>query len=143
MNDAITLLSGADALPEIGFGTCAGTSDAVHGFGTLDNFANNLLALETKPTTFGKAPSENRSTYMQVLELARPIRGENVTPPGQSGYIKHLGMGEADAHMGDQAALFRTFTYKPMLLTSKGGVTRGAETPPVPLPGSGRRASRC
>ena len=139
MNDAIALLSGADPLPEMGFGTCAGTSDAVHGFGTadptqwgwqppqdldfdcLDDFASNLLALGTKPTTFGKAPSENRSTYMQALELGKPIRGENVIPPGQSGFIRHLGtlMGEADPHMGDQADLFRTFTYKPMLLGSK------------------------
>jgi len=139
MNDAIGLLAGTGPLPELGFGTCAGTSEAVHGFGTadptqwgwqppqdldfdcLDDFANNLLALGTMPTSFGKAPSENRSTYMQALELARPIRGENVIAPGQSGYIKHLGtlMGEADAHMGDQAVLFRTFAYKPMLLNAK------------------------
>ena len=87
----------------------------------FDDFASNLLALGTKPTTFGKAPSENRSTYMQALELGKPIRGENVIPPGQSGFIRHLGplMGEADPHMGDQADLFRTFTYKPMLLGSK------------------------
>jgi len=139
MNDAIGLLGGTGPLPELGFGTCAGTSDAVHGFGTadptrwgwqppqdldfdcLDDFANNLLALGTMPTSFGKAPSENRSTYMQALELARPIHGENVIAPGQSGYIKHLGplMGEADAHMGDQAVLFRTFAYKPMRLNAK------------------------
>jgi hypothetical protein len=138
LNDAIALLAGAGPLPEMGFGTCAG-SDAVHGFGTsdptawgwqppvdldfdcLDNFASNLLSLGTKPTAFGKVPSENRSTYMQALELGKPIRGENVIPPGQSGFIKHLGplMGEADPHMGDQAELFRTFTYKPMQLGKK------------------------
>jgi len=138
LNDAITTLAGSGPLPEMGFGTCSG-SDAVHGFGTsdptawgwqppvdldfdcLDNFASNLLALGTKPTSFGKAPSENRSTYMQALELDKPIRGENVLPPGQSGYIKHLGplSGEADPHMGDQAELFRSFTYKPMQLGKK------------------------
>src|SRR5262249_50661515 len=118
---------------------CAGTSDAVHGFGTadptqwgwqppqdldfdcLDDFANNLLALGTKPTTFGKAPSENRSTYMQALELARPIRGENVIAPGQSGYITPRAplRGEADAHRGDRGALFRMFANKPMRLNAK------------------------
>jgi hypothetical protein len=139
LNDAIALLSGTAALPEMGFGKCDGSSDAVHGFGTadptawkwqppvdldydcLDSFANNLLAAGTKPTSFGKAPSENRSTYMQALELAKPIRGVNVIAPGQSGFIKHLAFlsGEADPHMGDQAELFRTFTYKPMLLDKK------------------------
>ncbi len=139
LNDAIALLSGTAALPEMGFGKCDGSSDAVHGFGTadptawkwqppvdldydcLDDFANNLLAAGTKPTSFGKAPSENRSTYMQALELAKPIRGVNVIAPGQSGFIKHLAFlsGEADPHMGDQAELFRTFTYKPMLLDKK------------------------
>ena len=138
LNDAIALLAGTGPLPEMGFGTCTG-SDAVHGFGTsdpttwgwqppvdldfdcLDDFANNLLAIGTNPTAFGKAPSENRSTYMQALELGKPIRGENVIPPGQSGFIKHLGpfMGEADPHMGDQAELFRSFTYKPMKLGKK------------------------
>ena len=90
-------------------------------FDCLDDFASNLLAIGTKKTSFGTAPSENRSTYMQALELGRPIRGENVIAPGQSGYIRHLGtlMGEADPHMGDQATLFRTFTYKPMQLGQK------------------------
>jgi hypothetical protein len=139
LNDAITLLSGTGPLPELGFSKCDGSSDAVHGFGTadptawkwepptdldfdcLDSFANNLLSVGTKATSFGKAPSENRSTYMQALELAKPIRGQNVIAPGQSGFIKHLAFlsGEADPHMGDQADLFRTFSYKPMVLDQK------------------------
>jgi hypothetical protein len=54
---------------------------------------------------------------MQALELARRIVGENVIPPGQSGFIHQVaGHGQADPHMGDQADLFRTFTYKPMKL---------------------------
>jgi len=40
-----------------------------------------------------------------------------VIPPGESGFIHQLGnTGQADAHMADQAVLFRTFTYKPMRL---------------------------
>src|SRR5262249_31103328 len=87
-------------------------------FDCLDNFADPLLALGTKPTSFGRAPEENRSTYMQALEVGRRITGENVMPPGQSGYIHPLpdGSGLADPHMGDQAGLFRSYTYKPMLL---------------------------
>src|SRR5262249_41085655 len=88
-------------------------------FDCLDNFADPLLALGTKPTTFGRAPEENRSTYMQALEVGRRrIVGANVLPPGESGFIQHMpdGSGLADPHMGDQAGLFRTSTYKPMLL---------------------------
>jgi hypothetical protein len=56
---------------------------------------------------------------MQALEVGRRrIVGANVMPPGQSGYIQHLadGSGLADPHMGDQADLFRSYKYKPMVL---------------------------
>ena len=56
---------------------------------------------------------------MQALEVGRrSIVGANVLPPGQSGFIQDLpdGSGLADPHMGDQADLFRSYTYKPMLL---------------------------
>jgi hypothetical protein len=55
---------------------------------------------------------------MQALDLDKVIVGENVMPPGESGFIHHLGpfQGQADPHMGDQANLFRTYTYKPMKL---------------------------
>jgi penicillin amidase len=139
LNDALTLLSGTGPLPQMSWGKCDGSTGTVNGFGTadpstwgwqppadldfdcLDSFSNHALAFGTKPTTFGTAPSENRSTYMQALELAKPIHGENVIAPGQSGYIQHTGpgMGTADPHMGDQADLFRTFTYKPMQLGLK------------------------
>ncbi|HYR97079.1 MAG TPA: penicillin acylase family protein [Candidatus Binatus sp.] len=135
LNDAIALLAGTGPLPRMGYGLCSGGSAATPGFGDpdprhwgwqpppnldfdcLDSFADPLLALGTLPTHFGRAPEENRSTYMQALELGHPIVGENVIPPGQSGYIHEVaGHGEADPHMGDQADLFRTFTYKPMRL---------------------------
>jgi acyl-homoserine lactone acylase PvdQ len=136
LNDAIALLSGTGPLPRMGYGLCFGGSVPTPGFGDpdphhwgwqpdpdldfdcLDSFADPLLAAGTQATTFGRAPSENRSTYMQALELGRPITGENVIAPGESGFIRELGMiqGQADPHMGDQANLFRTFTYKPMLL---------------------------
>jgi len=136
LNDAIALLAGTGPLPRLGYGQCSGGGVNTPGFSDpdpnhwgwqppqnldfdcLDDFADPLLALGTQPTTFGKAPEENRSTYMQALDLGKPIVGENVIPPGQSGFIHHLGpfQGQADAHMGDQADLFRTYTYKPMKL---------------------------
>src|SRR5262249_47759145 len=136
LNEAIRLLSGTDPLPRLGHGLCFGGRAAVDGFGDpdpthwgwvpeqdldfdcLDSFADPLLALGTTATSFGTAPEENRSTYMQALELGRKITGENVIAPGESGFIKQFpdGHGEASPHAGDQATLFRTFTYKPMKL---------------------------
>src|SRR5262249_59119811 len=75
------------SLPRLSYGLCSGGSAQTPGFGTpdphawgwqppqnldfdcLDNFADPLLALGTKPTSFGRAPEENRSTYMQALEI--------------------------------------------------------------------------
>jgi len=137
LNQAIALLGGTGPLPELGYGRCDGSRAETPGFGTpdprswgwqpadnldfdcLDNFADPLLALGTQPTSFGRAPEENRSTYMQALEVGgKAVVGENVMPPGQSGYIRHLsnGQGIADPHMGDQADLFRSYQYKPMRL---------------------------
>jgi hypothetical protein len=136
LNDAIAILAGTGPLPRMDtFGLCFGGSVPTPGFGDpdprhwgwqpvanldfdcLDSFSDPLIALGTQPTSFGRAPEENRSTYMQALELGHPIVGENVIAPGESGFIRHVaGHGEADPHMGDQADLFRTFTYKPMRL---------------------------
>ena len=128
LNEAIALLGGTGPLPRLSYGLCSGGSAQTPGFGNpdprtwgwqppenldfdcLDNFVDPLLALGTQPTSFGRAPEENRSTYMQALEIGRrSIVGANVIPPGQSGFIHHLpdGSGLADPHMGDQAVLFR------------------------------------
>ncbi|HZP40759.1 MAG TPA: penicillin acylase family protein [Candidatus Binatia bacterium] len=135
--DAMEVLAGTGPLPNMGFRSCQGARVDTPGFGDpdprhwpwsppvnldfdcLDSFADPLLATGTQPTHFGKAAQENRSTYMQALELGRPIVGENVIAPGQSGFIRHNadGSGTADPHMGDQADLFRTFRYKPMRLS--------------------------
>jgi penicillin amidase len=136
LNDAISFLSGTDPLQRLSYGLCNGGDVQTPGFGTpdpaawpwqsppnldfdcLDSFADPLLASGTIPTSFGRAVEQNRSTYMQVVEARNPIRGVNVLAPGQSGFIRHRsdGRGEASAHVGDQADLFRTFTYKPMRL---------------------------
>jgi len=135
LNQAIDLLQGNAILPRLSYGTCHGNTD-VRGFGTsdislwgwpvrdnldfdcLDTLADNMFAAGTLDTHFGTAPEHNRSTYMQFLSAGRPPQGFNVIAPGQSAFIHHLkpGVGKASGHMGDQANLFRTFQYKPMLL---------------------------
>jgi hypothetical protein len=136
LNDAIAVLGGTGPLPHLSFSDCQGNGVDTPAFGDpdphhwpwappknldfdcLDSFANPLLASGTQATHFGTAAQENRSTYMQALELGRPIIGENVIAPGESGFIRQNadGSGTADPHTGDQANLFRTFTYKPMVL---------------------------
>jgi len=117
LNDAITILSGT--------GSQLDNGDA-HGFATTDMsrwgwrpFADiNWDSLDPAAfgvtTHFGSSPSQERSTYMQMLELSTPIRGVNVLPPGQSGFISKAG--RPSPHFGDQIKLFNTFTYKPMRL---------------------------
>jgi penicillin G amidase len=114
VNDAITILSGT--------GTQLGQD--VPGFGTPDisqwgfqpaqdiNW-NNLdpLAAGINPGC-GTSPSQNRSTYMQAIDLNRRVIGVNVLPPGQSGFISAAGV--PDPHLCDQVGLFNTFEYKPM-----------------------------
>ena len=138
VNRAIALLAGTAPLPQMGYGLCSGGSATVPGFGTpdphawgwqpapsldfdcLDNFADPLLALGTQPTTFGRAPEENRSTYMQALEVGRRrIVGANVMPPGPVGV--HPAPGRWQRPGGSSTwATRRTssarYKYKPMVL---------------------------
>lgn len=135
LNQAIDLLQGSAPLPRLSYGTCNGHTDVL-GFGTSDislwrwpvrnnldfdclgSLTDSTFVAGTLPTHFGTAPEHNRSTYMQFLSASQPPQGFNVIAPGQSAYIRHLkpGVGKASGHVGDQADLFRTFQYKPMLL---------------------------
>ncbi|MCL4468284.1 MAG: penicillin acylase family protein [Deltaproteobacteria bacterium] len=89
-------------------------------FDSKDSFAspaNSILAGGgISPTNFGKAPSQNRSTYMQVINLTDPAFGENVLAPGENGFIQFNsnGTGTVGSNFGDQIDLFKSFTYKPM-----------------------------
>jgi penicillin amidase len=89
-------------------------------FDEMDSFAspaNTILAGGgVSPTNFGTAPSQNRSTYMQVINLTDPIFGENVLAPGENGFIQFNpnGTGTVGPNFGDQIELFKSFTYKPM-----------------------------
>jgi penicillin G amidase len=114
LNDAITILSGT--------GTQLGQN--VPGFGTTDiakwgyhpaidtNWSDlDPLAAGVKPHC-GSSPSQNRSTYMQAIDLNQQMTGFNELPPGQSGFISPSGV--VSPFMCDQVRLFDLFQYKPM-----------------------------
>jgi penicillin amidase len=124
--DQILVESLQDALARLsGTGLLLGNGDAT-GFHTADQARwgwrpwPDINWDELDPVALGvtshlgRSPSQERSTYMQGLELGRRIRGVNVLPPGQSGFISKAGA--LDPHFGDQIGLFDRFAYKPMRL---------------------------
>lgn len=123
LQDVVTTLGGTAELP--------GTHGA-HGFGTadvskwgwvaahdkdwsdLDPVANTAadLGLLKKPD-LGTSPTQNRSTWMQAVELTpSTIKGVAVFAPGESGFIAKDGT--FSPHFADQVPLFNDFRYKPM-----------------------------
>jgi penicillin G amidase len=116
LNDAITILSGTgqqlgQSVP--GFGT---TKIADWGYqpaqdqnwDSLDPLAQAAGVV----THCGTSPSQNRSTFMMAIDANRLMTGQDVLPPGQSGFISSLGV--PSAHLCDQVGLFNSFTYKRM-----------------------------
>jgi penicillin amidase len=114
VNDAITILSGK--------GTQLGQD--VPGFGTTkiakwgyvpakDENWNDLdpAAVGINPHC-GISASQNRSTYMQAIDMGPIVTGQNELPPGQSGFISSTGV--PSPHMCDQVSLFNSFRYKTM-----------------------------
>jgi len=63
-------------------------------------------------THCGVSASQNRSTFMMAIDVSRRMTGQDVLPPGQSGFISASGV--PSAHLCDQVHLFDTFTYKNM-----------------------------
>ena len=116
LNDAITILSGT--------GTQLGQD--VPGFGTADvskwryqpakdqNWDNldPLAQAAGVVTHCGASASQNRSTFMMAIDTSGHMTGQDVLPPGQSGFISAAGV--PDPHLCDQVGLFDTFTYKNM-----------------------------
>lgn len=114
LNDAIAILSGT--------GTQLGQD--VPGFGTSeiakwryqpaqDQDWDSLDPLALGVTTHcGTSASQNRSTYMQAIDMTPQVIGQNVLPPGQSGFLS--ASGTPSPHLCDQVGLFNSFTYKDM-----------------------------
>ena len=63
-------------------------------------------------THCGASASQNRSTFMMAIDADRHMTGQDVLPPGQSGFISAAGV--PSPHLCDQVSLFDTFTYKNM-----------------------------
>ncbi len=117
LNDAIALLSGTGPILGNGKANGFGTTN-INAWGWVPyadiNWDNlNPLAFGVI-THYGSSPSQERSTYMQAIDLAPHVFGVNVLPPGQSGFIG-LG-GQPSPHFGDQVSLFNQFGYKPISL---------------------------
>jgi hypothetical protein len=115
LNDAVTILSGT--------GTQLGQD--VPGFGTTDiskwgyepvqdvNWTGLLDPLAVGvTTTCGTSAAQNRSTFMMAVDLGPVVTGQDLLPPGDSGFISAAGV--ASPHMCDQVSMFNDFTYKPM-----------------------------
>jgi len=116
LNDAITILSGT--------GTQLGQD--VPGFGTTDiakwgyspaqdqnwDILDPLAQAAGVTTHCGTSASQNRSTFMMAVDAGRHLPGQDVLPPGQSGFISAAGV--PSAHLCDQVGLFDSFTYKDM-----------------------------
>lgn len=89
-------------------------------FDSMDVFEGTqlpmLIGQIEPPLSFGKSPSQNRSTYMQIINLTNPIFGENVIAPGENGFVQYNsdGKGTVGQNFGDQVDLFNAFAYKPM-----------------------------
>jgi penicillin amidase len=114
LNDAIIILSGTG--PQLG--------QNVPGFGTTDisqwgyqpaqdeNWGNLDPLAQGVTTNCGTSASQNRSTFMMAIDVGSPVTGQDVLPPGQSGFISAAG--EPSPHLCDQVGLFNSFTYKNM-----------------------------
>ncbi len=116
LNDAIAILSGT--------GTQLGQN--VPGFGTPDvakwgyrpsvdqnwDSLDPLAQAAGVVTHCGASASQNRSTFMMAVDASRTMAGQDVLPPGQSGFISAAGV--PSPHLCDQVRLFDTFRYKDM-----------------------------
>lgn len=65
--------------------------------------------------TLPDMPYMNRGTENHFVELSFPVRGENVVPPGNSGFVSKDG--KLSPHFSDQIALYVSWNYKPMRLS--------------------------
>lgn len=116
LNDAIAILSGTGSqlgqdVP--GFGTADITQWGYHpaqdqNWDSLDPIAQAGGVV----THCGTSASQNRSTYMMAVDVGRRLTGQDVLPPGESGFIS---LAETvGPHFCDQVGLFDQFRYKTM-----------------------------
>ena len=64
-------------------------------------------------------------TYQQILEfMPEKIVGENLVPPGQSGFV---GLGGPSPNLDDQWSLYQSVTLKPFAFSTEGGAPTAVE----------------
>ncbi|SIR81062.1 penicillin amidase [Haladaptatus litoreus] len=79
----------------------------------LDNMA--LFGMPIGVGDAGDMPFLNRGTENHIVRMGAEIRGENILPPGNSGYVAPDGT--PDEHYDDQLEMFVAFEYKDLLFT--------------------------
>jgi penicillin amidase len=62
---------------------------------------------------------ENRGSFNLVVELGRPIRGEIIVPPGESGSFTASDLGHAPPHLLDQLPPYEAFVYRRQAFTAE------------------------
>jgi hypothetical protein len=61
------------------------------------------------PTETGR---ENRGSFNLAVELGRPVRGQIIVPPGESGTFTAADIGHEPRHLRDQLRPYEAFEYR-------------------------------
>ncbi|MHB1880549.1 MAG: penicillin acylase family protein, partial [Acidimicrobiales bacterium] len=116
LNDAIAILSGTG--PQLGH--------SANGFGTTNIAAwgwepsqsiqwDNLDPVASAAgvtVNCGTSAAQERSSYFLAMDMARVPFGQQLMPPGESGFINAAGV--PSPHFCDQVGAFNNFTYFPI-----------------------------
>jgi penicillin amidase len=97
-------------------------------FGTDDQSAWQLPALRESyrdvgaigpafgPVTMAR---ENRGSFNLAVDLAPPVRGEIILPPGESGTFTAADLGREPPHVRDQLGPYEAFSYRRQAFTER------------------------
>ncbi len=106
-----------------------GTSDMNQWITPIKMMQFPAIIMAGAPSGLGQIPDVkymDRGSENHIVELTWPVvTGQNICPPGQSGFINKFGV--EDPHFDDQMDLFITWKYKDMLIR-KGDVLINSES---------------
>ena len=91
--------------------------------GVIDDFVGPIASFtfDNLREVYGVVRGEDSypGAYQQILEfMPEKIVGENLVPPGQSGFV---GLGGSSPHLADQWSFYQSVTLKPFLFSTEGG----------------------
>ena len=93
---------------------------------TMKFIPASLAGVPTSLNSLPSIPYMDRGSQNHIVELLDPTpQGENVTPPGQSGFVSKDG--KRSDHFADQIDLFKNYNYKNMLF-DKGDILINSES---------------